>query len=263
VTQASITAAGARSIVTSSLCYGEPERAIRSGTMHRSRSLLSATILVGSLLLGTAGGALSQSPSSSPDPSATMSSAWVTPPTEPDVPRPDWGLEDIPSGLESYSPFTVYLIMQCMTNAEDGPDGEDWTVAYYSDLDYCLAAVPLLDPDGGLTWTAGSDALAKADLRDLPLKKWDSKVSWRWVKKDELSCPAWVSGCWGVVIKARKACPKGVTVKLTVTDKKKREIDILRASREKLAKGEQDVLFLSTRKPAAHMGWVDSIVCRS
>ena len=231
--------------------------------MHRSGSVVSAIVLASSLLLGMAGGVLGQSPSPSPDASPSTSSAWVTPPTEPDVARPDWSLDDIPSFMEGHSPFTAYLVMQCYTNAEQGP-GEGWSVAYYSDLDYCLAAIPLLDPEGGWTWTAGSDAPPDVDLRDLPLMKWDSQVSWRWVRKDEITCPAGVgvSGCFGVVVKARKACPKGLTVKLTVSDKNDREIDILRASRKKLAKGKQDVLVFSTRKPAAHVGRVSTIVCR-
>jgi hypothetical protein len=98
--------------------------------------------------------------------------------------------------------------------------------------------------------------------RKLPLEKWDAKISWRWLEKGEVTCPSGVEGCYGLLVKARKACPKGVVVKLIVRDENGREVDILRKSIKKLAKGKQEALVISTQKPAADKAYVDSIVCR-
>ena len=234
--------------------------------MHRSRTALAAIAVAGSLLLGVAGGTLGQSPEPSPDPSADASPeaspAWETLPTDPAVPIPSWGLEDIPEFLADVSPFTAYLVMQCATNAEQGPEGESWQVPYYSDLDYCLEAISLLDPEGGLDWAAGGESEAEVEIRDLPLEKWNKSLSWRWLETDELTCRSGVSGCLGILVKARKACPKGVTVKLTAYDKNEREVDIMRGSLRKLPKGKQETIVFSTMKPSAETARVEKMVCR-
>jgi hypothetical protein len=110
--------------------------------MRRSLGLALAIVMVLPV------GADAQSPSPEP---------WTLDAAAEEMSPPEWSPDDIPDYLADESAFAAYLVMQCLENATTKlPEGST-SVPSFSDLDHCLAAVPLMAPDGGWSWTAGPD----------------------------------------------------------------------------------------------------------